>query len=75
MDIEAIKLLAATFALVPVAFVALGLGRIFSTYYESLSRNPSVEASLFKSLIFGVAITEALAIFSLGISLIILFVI
>jgi F-type H+-transporting ATPase subunit c len=74
MELEAVKMLAAALALLPIPGVALALGRIFGTYYEAISRNPSTEAVLFKSLVFGFAITEALALFSLGISLVILFV-
>lgn len=74
MDLESVKMLAAALALLPIPAVAFSLARIFSTYYEAISRNPSTEAVLFKSLVFGFAITEALALFSLGVSLIILFV-
>ena len=74
MDIEAVKLIAAALALLPISTVALALGRIFGTYYEAISRNPSTESILSKNLVFGFAITEALALFSLGMSLIILFV-
>lgn len=74
MDVESAKYIAAALSLLPIPAVALALGRIFSTYYEAISRNPSTESILFKSLVFGFAITEALALFSLGISLIILFV-
>ncbi len=74
MDLETVKLLAAALALLPIPAVAFALGRIFGTYYEAISRNPSIEGVLFKSLVFGFAITEALALFSLGVSLIILFV-
>ncbi|NCC22287.1 MAG: F0F1 ATP synthase subunit C [Alphaproteobacteria bacterium] len=74
MELEAVKLLAGAIALLPILGVGIGLGLIFGTYYEAISRNPSTEPILFKNLIFGFAITEALAIFSLGISLIILFV-
>ena len=68
------KLIAAALALLPISTVALALGRIFGTYYEAISRNPSTESILSKNLVFGFAITEALALFSLGMSLIILFV-
>ncbi len=74
MELDAMRMLAGAIALLPILGVGLGLGRIFGTYYEAISRNPSTEGSLFKSLILGFAITEALAIFCLGISLIILFV-
>lgn len=74
MELEAVKLLAGAIALLPIFGVGMGLGRIFGSYYEAVGRNPSTDGILFKNLIFGFAVTEALAIFSLGISLIILFV-
>lgn len=73
MEIEAMKMLAAALALLPILGVGIGLGNIFGSYKDALSRNPSAEKSLRFSLIFGFAVTEALAIFCLGIALIILF--
>ncbi len=74
MDVESVKYLAAVLALLPIPAVAFALGRIFSSYYEAISRNPSTEGVLFKSIVFDIAIPEALALFSLAVSLIILFV-
>lgn len=73
MDIEAIKILSAALALLPILGIGLALGRIFGSFNEAVSRNPSIQGSLFGTLIFGFAVTEALAIFCLGISLLILF--
>ncbi len=73
MDIESIKILSAAIALLPIFGIGLALGKIFSSFNEAVSRNPSVQSSLFGTLIFGFAVTEALAIFCLGISLLILF--
>jgi len=73
MDIEAIKIIAAAVALLPILGVGIGLGLIFGSFNEAVARNPSIQSGLFGTLIFGFAVTEALAIFSLGISLLILF--
>ncbi len=73
MDVETIKILAASLALLPILGVGIALGLIFGSFNEAVSRNPSVQGSLFGTLIFGFAVTEALAIFCLGISLLILF--
>ena len=73
MDIETVKILAAALALLPILGVGIGLGLIFGSFNEAVSRNPSIQGGLFGTLIFGFAVTEALAIFSLGISLLILF--
>jgi len=73
MDIETVKILAAALALLPILGVGIGLGLIFGSFNEAVARNPQVQSGLFGTLIFGFAVTEALAIFSLGISLLILF--
>jgi F0F1-type ATP synthase membrane subunit c/vacuolar-type H+-ATPase subunit K len=73
MEVEAVKLIAAALALVPIVAVALALGRIFSSYNEAVGRNPTSAELLDKKFFLSFAFTEALAIFSLGVSLVILF--
>jgi F-type H+-transporting ATPase subunit c len=73
MDMEAAKLIAAALALVPIAGVGIGLGLIFSSYNEAVGRNPSALELLEKKFFLTFALTEALAIFALVISLVILF--
>lgn len=73
MELEAAKLIAAALALLPIFGVALGLGQIFSSYNEAVGRNPTSTELLDKKYFLSFAFTEALAIFSLLISLIILF--
>lgn len=73
MELEAAKLIAAALALFPIFGVALGLGNIFASYNEAVGRNPTATEILDKKYFLSFALTEALAIFSLLISLIILF--
>ncbi|MCF8495794.1 MAG: F0F1 ATP synthase subunit C [Alphaproteobacteria bacterium] len=73
MDVEAAKLIAAAIALLPIFGVALALGNIFSSYNEAVGRNPSATEILEKKFFISFALTEALAIFALGVSLVILF--
>lgn len=73
MEMEAAKLLAAALALIPLAGVGIGLGMIFSSYNEAVGRNPSALEILEKKFFLTFALTEALAIFALVISLVILF--
>lgn len=75
MELEAAKLIAAALALLPVFGVAIGLGNIFSSYNEAVGRNPSSAEILDKKFFISFALTEALAIFALLISIIILFVV
>ncbi|AEP09519.1 ATP synthase subunit C family protein [Micavibrio aeruginosavorus] len=73
MELEAAKLIAAALALMPIIGVGLGLGMIFSSYNEAVGRNPGASELLDKKFFLTFALTEALAIFALLISLIILF--
>lgn len=73
MELESVKLIAAAIALIPMFGVAIALGMIFSSYNEALGRNPSSAESLDKKFFFTFAFTEALAIFALCVSMIILF--
>jgi len=73
MELEAAKLLAAAIALMPMIGVGIGLGNIFASYNEAVGRNPSATEILDKKFFLTFALTEALAIFALVISLVILF--
>ena len=74
METEAAKLIAAAIALLPILGVGIGLGNIFSSYNEAVGRNPSSAELLDKKFFISFALTEALAIFALGVSLLMLFV-
>ncbi|GJL84742.1 MAG: hypothetical protein DHS20C02_05170 [Micavibrio sp.] len=74
MELEAAKLIAGAIALIPVAGVGVGLGILFASYNTAVGRNPSAQPILEKKFFLTFALTEALAIFSLLISLIIIFV-
>lgn len=73
MEVEAVKLIAAAVALLPILGVGLGLGNIFASYNEAVGRNPSSAEILDKKFFIAFALTEALAIFALGVALVILF--
>ena len=74
MDYESVKIIAAAIALLPIAAVALALGKVFSSYNDAVGRNPSSAEHLDKKFFISFAMTEALAIFTLGVALLILFV-
>ena len=65
MELEAVKMLAGAIALLPLAGVALGLGKIFAAYNEAVGRNPGAADLLNKKFMFTFAVTEALGIFAL----------
>lgn len=73
MELDAAKLIAAALALLPILGVGIGLGMFFSSYNDAVGRNPSSAEILDKKFFLSFALTEALAIFALVVSLIILF--
>jgi F-type H+-transporting ATPase subunit c len=73
MELESAKLIASALALLPIAGVGVALGMIFSSYNEAIGRNPTSVDLLDKKFFLSFALTEALAIFALVISLVILF--
>lgn len=73
MEVEAAKLIGAAIALIPILGVGIGLGLIFASYNEAIGRNPTAAEMLDKKFFITFALTEALAIFALGVSLVILF--
>lgn len=74
MELEAVKLLAGAIALLPLIGVGIGLGMIFGSYNEAVGRNPNAAEILDKKFFLTFALTEALAIFALLISLYLVFV-
>lgn len=75
MDAEAVKFIAAAVVMGLGAIgPALGEGMIASKAMEAIGRNPGVSNDIFPKMIIAMAICESIAIFSLLISLIILFV-
>ncbi|MEM7022892.1 MAG: ATP synthase subunit C family protein [Pseudomonadota bacterium] len=74
MTDDGIRLLAASFALVPLLGVALALGKIFADWLSAAARNPSANDRLQPIGLLGFALTEAIALFTLIVAFIILFV-
>lgn len=52
----------------------VGIGLIFASLISGISRNPLLKEDLFKTAILGFALTEAIALFALMISFLILFI-
>lgn len=74
MDVEAAKMIGAGIATLGMAGAALGVSNIFPNFLSGALRNPSAAPSQTGNLIFGMAMTEALGIFSFLVALILLFV-
>jgi len=72
MEVDAVKLIAAALALLPMYGVAMALGRIFSSYNEAAGRNPTAAEVLDKKFFISAALTEALALLAFAIAAFIL---
>src|SRR5438132_12295102 len=72
MDPIAAKYIGAGIACIGMGGAGVGVGTIFGHYLAAAVRNPSAADGQFPRLIFGFAVTEALAIFSLLIALLLL---
>jgi F-type H+-transporting ATPase subunit c len=73
MELEAVKLIAASIALLPLFGIGIALGMIFSSYNEAVGRNPGAAEILDKKYFLAFALTEALAIFALLIAFYLVF--
>lgn len=75
MDAEAMKLFAAALCMALGAIgAAIGEGLMASKAMDGMARNPEVADKLFTNMIVGMAIIESNSIYTLVVSLIILFV-
>lgn len=67
------KLIGGGLATFGLAGAAVGIGLVFAAYIQGTSRNPGLKAELFGITILGFALVEALGLFSLMMSLMILY--
>jgi len=76
MDVEATKLIGAALAIGLGAIgPGIGIGILVNGALNALARNPDVSGQITTNMFIGMAFAEALAIFGLVISLILLFVV
>lgn len=59
------KMIGAGLGTIALAGVGIGIGYIFGSSLEGVSRNPSVARMLFNYAILGFALTEAIALFTI----------
>ena len=67
------KLIGAGLATISLAGAGVGIGNVFGSLINAISRNPSLEKQLFVYTIFGFALTEAIALFGLMMAFLILY--
>ena len=73
MDIEVARLLAAGIAAIGLIGAGIGVGNVWASYFQAISRNPSAKEEIGASIWIGFAVTEAIGLFALIIALIALF--
>ena len=69
----AAKLIGGGIATIGLGGAAIGIGLVFAAYISGVSRNPALKAELFNITILGFALVEALGLFSLMMSLMIMY--
>ena len=73
MELDAAKMIGAGLAVIGLSGVGIGIGNIFSSLIGSVSRNPASKAAVFPMAMLGFALVEAVALYALLISFLILF--
>ena len=71
--LESAKLIGAGLATIGLAGAGVGVGSVFAALINGTARNPSLKQQLFSFAILGFAITEAVGLFALMMSFLILF--
>lgn len=73
MEVAAAKLIGAGLAVIGLGGVGAGIGNIFATMISSVARNPAAESAVKTTMWIGFALVEAVALYALLISLVILY--
>ena len=71
--VKASKYIGSAISTIALLGVAIGIGNIFSAYVSGISRNPSTQKIMFTAALLGFAFTEAVGLFTLLVSFILLF--
>lgn len=73
MELAAAKMIGAGLAVIGLSGVGIGIGNIFSSLVGSVARNPAAKSQVFGLAMLGFALVEAVALYALLISFLILF--
>ena len=74
MDHDSARLIAGAIAVLPLFGVGIGLGWLFSAWITAVGRNPEAAPGIRQVGFLAFALTEAIGLFALVISFLILFV-
>jgi F0F1-type ATP synthase membrane subunit c/vacuolar-type H+-ATPase subunit K len=73
MDLAVAKMIGAGLATLGMIGAGVGVGNVWASYFAAIARNPAAKNVIGANIWIGFAVTEAIAIFSLLIALIILY--
>lgn len=73
MEAEAARYIGAGLAAIGMIGAGLGVGNVWSSYFQAIARNPAAKEDIGPSVFIGFAVTEAIALFALIIGLIALY--
>jgi F-type H+-transporting ATPase subunit c len=73
METDAARLIGAGLAVIGLSGVGVGIGSIFASLIGSIARNPAARDQVFPLSMLGFALVEAVALYALLISFLILF--
>jgi F-type H+-transporting ATPase subunit c len=73
MELDAAKMIGAGLAVIGLGGVGAGIGNIFASLISSIARNPAARGEVFGLSMLGFALVEAVALYALLISFLILF--
>lgn len=73
MDLVSLKYIAIGLMSIAMLGAAIGVSNIFASLINAISRNPSVEDKVSKYALIGAGMTEAIGLFALVISLLLIF--
>jgi F0F1-type ATP synthase membrane subunit c/vacuolar-type H+-ATPase subunit K len=68
-----LQLIGAGCAIISISGSGVGIGVLFGCFLISLAKNPALEDTLFSYVVLGFALTEAIALMGVMVSMIILF--
>ena len=74
MEVEAAKLIGAGLAMIGTIGAGAGIGIVVNGAVQGIARNPDAGGTILTNMILGIALAEAVAIYCLVVSLLILFV-
>lgn len=73
METEAAKFIGAGLAAIGMIGAGIGVGHVWAAYMTALARNPASKEDIGASIWIGFAVTEAIALYALLISILALF--